>query len=267
MFKWFALGLVVAIISLGIIFIGLDILDIAEGYRLYLPIAILNTVFICVVAILVAYIATKNFTISGSPEILGLGCALLAFGGGSLLYGWLVDAGLNTRITANCSGVFIASVMHLFGASLGMAKQRLTKLEPRLKQRIVFLSYLGILVIIAVVTWLAFRGVLPSFIIPLIVNIEVRGVIQGVAAILCVASALIYLRIYFKSRSDFYYWYSLGLILFAFGVIFISQGAVESRIAWLGRVSQYAAGIYFLVSVLGTHRRAGVRGVEMRSNR
>jgi hypothetical protein len=241
-------------------------LDIAEGYRLYLPIAILNTVFICVVAVIVAYIAAKNFTISGSLEILGLGCALLAFGVGSLLYGWLVDAGLKTRITANCSGVFMASVMHLFGASLGMAKQRLINLEPKLKQSIVFLSYLGILVIVAFITWLAFRGVLPSFIITLIDNIEVRDVIQGVAAILCFASALIYLRIYLKSRSDFYYWYSLGLILFAFGVIFISLGAVESRIAWLGRASQYAAGIYFLVSALGAYRQAGVRGVEMRSD-
>lgn len=261
MFKRFALGLAIAIIILGIIFIGLDILDIAEDYRLYLPIAILNTVFICAVAILVAYIAAKNFIISGSLEVLGIGCALLAFGGGSLLYGWLGDAGLNTRITANYSGVLIASAMHLFGAGLGMAKRHLIKSEPKLKQRIIFLSYLGILVIIAFVTWLAFRGVLPSFIIPLIDTIEVRDVIQGVAAILCFASALIYLRIYFSSRSDFHYWYSLGLILFAFGVIFISLGAVESRIAWLGRASQYAAGSYFLVSVLGSYRRAGVRGV------
>jgi hypothetical protein len=86
--------------------------------------------------------------------------------------------------------------------------------------------------------------------------------IRGVAAILCIASALIYLRIYFKSRSDFYYWYSLGLILFAFGVIFISQGALESPIAWLGRASQYASSIYVLVAVLRDHRQASDR--EMR---
>ncbi len=84
---------------------------------------------------------------------------------------------------------------------------------------------------------------------------------------MCVVSALIYLRIYSKSRSDFYYWYSLGLILFAFGVIFISQGPLESGIAWSGRASQYAGGIYFLVSVVGANRRAGVRAVETRSNR
>ena len=257
MFKWFALGLAVAIIFLGIVFIGLDILDIAEDYRLYLPIAILNTVFISVVAILVAYIAAKNFKISGSFEVLGLGCALLAFGGGSLLYGWLVDAGLNTRITAYCSGVLIASAMHLSGAVYTMSKRRLIKSEPRLKQRIVFLSYLGILVVIALITWLAFRGVLPSFIIPLIGAIEVRDVVLGVTVILCVASAIVYLRNYFRSHSDFYYWYLLGLILFTSGVIFISQGAVESRIAWLGRASQYTAGIYFLISVLGAYKRKG----------
>jgi hypothetical protein len=276
MFKWFALGLAFAIISLDIIFIGLDILDIAEGYRLDLPIPILNTIFICIIAALVAYIAAKSFTISGSLEILGLGCAVVAFGFGSLLYSlfywWLADAGLNVRITANDSGILITSVIHLFGAGLGIAKRRLIESEPRLKQIIVFSSYLGILAIIAFVTWLAFRGVITSFLIPLADTpltgtIEVRDVIKGVAAILCVASALIYLRIYFKSRSDFYYWYSLGLILFAFGVVFISQGTLESWIAWLGRASQYAGGIYFLVSVLSASRRARVRAEKMGPNR
>jgi hypothetical protein len=276
MFKWFALGLALTIIILGIIFIGLNILDIDEDYRLYLPIPVLNIVFICVIATLVAYIAAKSFTILGSLEILGLGCAVVAFGFGSLLYSlfywWPTDAGLNARITANYSGILIASIMHLFGAGSVMAKRRLINLEPRLKQRIVFLSHLGILVIIAFATWLAFRGVIPSFPIPLtdapmIGSIGVGDVIKGVAAILCIASALVYLRIYFRSRSDFCYWYSLGLILLAFGVIFVGQGALESRIAWLGRASQYAGGIYFLVSVLSADIRAGVRAPEMRLNR
>ena len=271
MLKRFAFGLTLAIVSLGIIFIGLDVLDIAEGYRLYLSIPILNTVFICAIAILVAYFAAKSFTVSGSLEILGFGCAVVAFGFSSLLYSlfyWrLADAGLNVRITANDSGILISSVMHLFGASLGMAKRRLTKSESKLRQRIIFLSYLGILAIIASVTWLAFRDVITLFLIPLkdtplTGTIEVRDMIRGVAAILCIASALIYLRIYFKSRSDFYYWYSLGLILFAFGVIFISQGALESPIAWLGRASQYASSIYVLVAVLRDHRQASDR--EMR---
>ena len=271
MLKRFALGLALAIISIGLIFIGLNILDISEGYRLYLPIPLIDTVFIGTIAILVAYIAAKSFMFCGSFEIWGLGCAVLAFGFGSLLYSlfywWLADAGINVRITANDSGVLIASIMHLFGAGLGMAERRHLKSGPGLKREIVFLSYLGILAIIAFVTWLALRGVITLFLIPLTETpptgiITVRDVIKGVAFIFCVASALVYLRLYFKSRLNFYYWYSLGLILFAFGVIFISQGALESRLAWLGRVSQFSGGIYFLVSVLSDNRRARVGAIE-----
>jgi hypothetical protein len=263
MFKRFSLGLVIVIVALGVIFIGLDVLDIGENFRLYLPIPILNAVFICVIAALVAYFAAKTFTVSGLLEIWGLGCAIVAFGFSSLLYSlfywWLADTGLNLRITVNDSGILIGSIMHLLGASLGMTKYRLTKSDPRPKQRIVFLSYLGMLVVIAFVTWLAFRDVLTSFLtpltsIPLAGTIEVRDVVRGVAAILCVASAIIYFRIYLKSRSDFHYWYSLGLMLFAFGVVFISQGALESRVAWMGRVSQYISGLYFLLAILSACR-------------
>jgi hypothetical protein len=39
MLKRFALGLVIVTVVLGIVFIGLNILDIDEEYRLHLPIA------------------------------------------------------------------------------------------------------------------------------------------------------------------------------------------------------------------------------------
>jgi hypothetical protein len=270
MFNRFSLGLLILIVALGIVFIGLDVLDIGEDFRLYLSIPILNTVFICVIAVLVAYFAAKAFAVSGSLETWGLGCAVVAFGLSSLLYSlffwWVVDTGLNLRIIVNDSGILIASIMHLLGASLGIVKQRLTVSDLRLKQRIVFLSYLGILVVIALVAWLAFRDVITSFLMPLTGTIEVRDAIRGVAAILCVASAIIYLRIYLKSRSNFHYWYSLGLILFAFGVVFMSQGALESRIGWLGRVSQYIGGFYFLLSILSAYRLVRIGNGEWQRN-
>ena len=255
MFKQFAFIIVVVITGLGIFFIGLDILDIAEDYRLYLPIATLNTVFIAAVAMLVSSIVAKSFTATGSPEILGLGGAVLAFGVGILIYGWFTRAVLNVRITVYDSTFFMAAVMHFCGVILLKSKISLSRLRLRQKQGIVLLSYLIIFAIIAVVTWLLYRGVLPSLTIP-------RDLIQGISAILCIAAAVICFKIYLKSHFAFYYWYSLGLVLFALGVLFISQGALESRIAWLGRTSQYVGGIYFLVSVLSAHQRARTPEVQ-----
>jgi hypothetical protein len=163
------------------------------------------------------------------------------------------------------SSSLIASALYLIGASLGMSRLRLAKLRLRQKQRIVLLCYFGALVSIALVTLLALRGVIPSFIVPGESTSVLRDVVRGTAAILLFGSSFIYLAMYFKSRTDFYYWYSLGLMLFAFGVVFISQGAIESRIAWLGRTSQYIGGLYLLVSVLGAYRIVGK--LEWHSNR
>lgn len=254
MFKRLALGLVIAVISLGVILIVLNILDIAENYRLHLPIAILNTIFVCPVLILAAYFPAKVFMLNGSPEMLGLSCAVFAFGFGTLLYGWLTDASLNTHIVAHDSGVLFTSVLLSIGAVLRTAGINLTKSGPRIKLIILFISYLGIIVIIGVVTWQAFRGLF-SFLTTIAGDIGLREIIRGIAVILYAALAIIYIRIYIKSRSNVYYWYSLGLILFASGVIFMSQGGLESLIAWLGRASEYAGCIYFLVSVFDDYRR------------
>lgn len=253
MFKRLALGLVIAVISLGVILIILNILDIAEDYRLNLPIWILNTVFVCPIVVLVAYFAAKVFMLNGSPEMLGLSCAVFAFGFVTLLYGWLTDVSLNTRIVAHDSGVLFTSVMLSSGAVLRMARFNLTKSGPRIKLIILFISYLGIIVIIGMVTWLAFRGSI-SFLTSVAGGIGLREIIRGIAVILYAALAIIYIRIYIKSCSNVYYWYFLGLILFASGVIFMSQGGLESLIEWLGRVSEYAGCIYFLVSVLDAYR-------------
>ena len=43
MLKRFALGPVVIIATLGVIFVGLDVLDVVEIYGLPLPVSILNT--------------------------------------------------------------------------------------------------------------------------------------------------------------------------------------------------------------------------------
>ena len=260
MSKRFALGLVLVTVALGIVFIGLNILDIDEGFRLHWPIAILNTVLISALAALIAYIAAIGFSAGGSPELLGLGCATLAFGAGSLIRGWLEGIGLNVAITVSDSSSLIASVLYLIGAGLGVARLCPAKLKLRQKQMIVILCYFGALASIGLVTILALRGVIPLFSVPGESTSVIRGVVRGTATILLFASSFIYLTIYFKSRTDFSYWYSLGLMLFALGVVFMSQGAIESRIAWLGRTSQYVGGLYLLVSVLGAYRR--VRKIE-----
>jgi len=262
MLKRFALGLVLIIIAIGIIFIALNILDIDEDYRLLLPIPVLNTVFIFAIAALVAYIAARSYTITGSMVILLLGGAALAFGAGSLFKSW-ASLGLDVTMTVDESAALIASILHLVAATVGTSQQRISNLEFRGKSGIILGYYLGVIACIALVILLVIQGVIPSFHMPGEGSSVLRVVVRRITAILFVAAAVINLITYYKSRTDFYYWYSLGLSLFGFGVFFISQGAVESRVAWLGRTAHYVGGIYFLVAVLGAYRLASTKKVEV----
>jgi hypothetical protein len=139
--KRLAFGLVVFVFIAGIVFIGLNVLDINEDYRLYLPVAVLNTVFISAIAVFVAAIAAVNYAASGSLPLLALGCGVLAFGISSLLKGWLIDRDLYLLITVHDYSALIASAMHLAGATLGMAG--LYVAAP--KKRVITLCSFGVL--------------------------------------------------------------------------------------------------------------------------
>ena len=56
-----ALGLAVTIIVIGVVFMLLDILDIAEYYRLNWPIAVVNTIFISGVAVVTVVFASISY--------------------------------------------------------------------------------------------------------------------------------------------------------------------------------------------------------------
>ena len=256
MFRLLALGIVFFIIACGIIFILLDILDIAEDFRLNWPIKALNTIFIFAISVVVASIAAVNFLNTGLLQVLLLGSAALAFGVGNMLYVWFIDTDLGVRITINESSVLIASLVHLFGTGMAIMKQRITALEFRRKTRII-IYYFGILGCIAIIYQLTIRGIIPPFTKPVldgIMSVSLQDIVQWITTIFLCTSAVTSLIIYRKSGGDFYFWYSIGLILLTFGVLFISLGMVENRIAWLGRFAQYVSGIYFLVSVISYYR-------------
>jgi hypothetical protein len=254
-----AFGPVLVIAVLGAVFVGLDMLDIVEVYELPLPVPILNTAFISGIAVPIVYITTRNWTATGWPQALWLGSGVLAFGVGSLLYGWLPDSELNARITVHEGAALIASALHLTGVVLATAAPRPP--NPRLWRRpwIVPLLYLGILAGIALLTLLALRGMTPPF-QALEGGFLLRTAVRTATTAFFLASSVISLRTYFKLQAAFHLWYSAGLMLFALGSLLLSLSAVEGLIAWLGRGAQYAGGVYFMVAALRLARIRAPRG-------
>jgi hypothetical protein len=254
MLKKLALIIVLVIAIIGILFVCLDIFDIDEDFRMHLPTAIINTAFFVAVVMPVAYIAARNFMITGSWYMLWLGGGALAYGVGSLFREWLIGKGLTTPITIYNIVALIASVIHLTGATLSMAKMRIPNPELKQKPRIVLYYYLGILTGISLTILLIFRELIPPLYAPDESYVQIKDIVRGIATVFFLASSFIYLRLYYKSRNDFLYFYSLGLVLFAFCLISLSLGAADTRISWLGRVSQYAGNIYLLAAVVCAYR-------------
>ena len=252
--KKLAPGPVLLLTALGIIILALAVLDIREGLRINLPLTLLNTIFVFVVAVLVAYFVVRGYSHGELPEMLWLGAGIIASGIGGMYRVWMLDMNGNTIITVEDTTLLLASILHLIGVITSLCRQQKDGVETGRKPAIaigtIIVIYLVVVAVIAVVTRLALRDITPAFLIPGEGTTTLHDSTILASAFCFLVASVLALYVYIRSRLDFHYWYFLGLFLFAFGILFLSQGSVDSAIAWVGRLSVYAGGCYFLLAVL-----------------
>jgi len=95
------------------------------------------------------------------------------------------------------------------------------------------------------------QGVIPVFFIQGIGATALRQFMLGGAIVLFATSSLLFIRLYFKSKSDVLYWYSLAMVLITESLFsWFFAKAAGSPISWAGRVAVYLSAIYFLVAIL-----------------
>ena len=243
----------------------LAVLDIRVMVEPYVLLPVLNTVFISVMAFLVAYLSARSYVATGSLNLLLLGSGVLAFGSANQVAGWLLGApgGADAFMTIANTGALFASVLHLVSAASTSAALTSEKVSRRRKSK-VMLAYLGVLAFTAVLTMAVFRGALPPFFIPGIGPTLFRQGVLGTAVALFAISSFLFMRLFFKSKSDSLYWYSLALALIAIGScgVFLQKG-VGSPIEWAGRLAQYVGTIYFLTAILTAMREAPTKGIPL----
>src|SRR3989304_10472928 len=88
MSKRFAIAFVLVITAIGAVFISLDILDFGESYRIHLPAAWLDTIFISALGVSIACIAAGRYVTGGYTPMLWLGSGALMLGAGRLGRAW-----------------------------------------------------------------------------------------------------------------------------------------------------------------------------------
>ena len=238
----------VVIAAAGVVFLALDILDIAENFRINIPSSIFDTAFISAMALFVVVIAARKYVSLGIKPMVWLGFGTLAFGAGNLTRWWLPVDGLSIPITTYDSAILLAAMLHFLGAIISNTRQYTTPSRSRPRLAAIYFGYPGVLAAVALIVLLAYRGVVPSF----YTNPSLRDIVHGISAVLFLTCFLIYLRLFLKLRYGYLYWYSLGLVLFTLGVFFLSQGTIDGRLFWLGKAAHYSGHIYLFIAVTGT---------------
>jgi len=253
--KWVGAGIVLAFIAIIAL---LAVLNIETVFKL--PVVVtLGYFFIGVVAVFAAYISAKGYMKSGSPVVLVLGSGALAFGLSGLLCGLAVGLVGPGNLTATLfnTGLILAGGFHLQGAVLSAAGAPSVGL-PKRGRMTVTLAYLGVLVFMAILTAAALQGATPPFFVPGVGLTVLLYWLLRITAALFAVSSLIFMRIYFQSKVDILYWYSLSLALVALGTCsyLLMRGVTDVPVHWVFRLAYYLGAVYLLISVLTTR---GVR--------
>ena len=225
----------------------------------------LNVLFLSLLPFTVAYLAWKSYCASGAFTLVFTGCGMVAFGFGSLIAGFIINipGGTNLTPTIHNTGAFLGSILLVTAALFAFQKATPDK-TPKHGGLYLGLCYLAILVFISVFSLTALAGSIPPFFVQGAGPTVLRQVVLGTATTLFAAATIIFLRVYFRSRSDFAYWFSLALVLITIGLcaIFIQKG-VGTLEGWAGRAAQYMGCAYLLVGIISTVRLSEEKHVPL----
>ena len=224
----------------------------------------LNTLFLFLAPCFVSYMAIRSYLLGGSPTVLFLGCGVLTMGAGSLLAGWLIGTrGTNVLVTVHNISALLTAMFYMAGTVVNVIEMP-AEADPKSRRVKLATSFLGVLMFIALTALAAVKDITPSFFIQGMGPTLLRQAVLMTALLLFVISSTAMMIRFVEKRMIFLYWYSLALALLALGMggIFL-QPAVGSLIGWLGRITQYLSGIYFIMAILSALRDARTQGVAL----
>ncbi len=225
-----------------------------------------NTLFITVVSLIVSFIALRSYLASGRLKHLLLGCGVLTFGLGAAAAAAVrgLPDGANLNVTIYNTSALVGGLFHSAAAFLLTAGISVEADAPKRRFRAA-LGFGGSALLIAALTAASLAGLTPAFKIQGSLGFTpIRQAVLGSAVGLFIFSSVVFLAMYLRSREVFLRWYSSALALTSISLAaFLIQSSVGSPVGWLGRLSQYLGGIYFLISLLAAGKSAQSRGTSL----
>ena len=242
------------VLILIILNVALILFDIKMTFSSPFLLAILNFGFQSLALFAIAYISAKSYLKSGLLQLLLIGCGLVSFGIGVIINLSRILLSLNRdwtdfTVTMHSLGLFIFSLLSFAAAILLLYKQPTHNLNPTKLKSNLGMAYFLMGILITSLSLLALYNVLPEFFSPQGFSVLGNSV-QAITLALFIASTILFIHIYSESKSKVLYWYSLGLGLYAIGVISsITISAINTPLFWIGQITQYTGSVFFLIAI------------------
>ena len=229
-----------------------------------LVLPVMNTLFLGIIPVFIAFVAYRTYRINGSASVLLLGSGMLVFGLGAIAAGWLIGLpdGSNIAIAIHNTSSFIGSALSLAAVLLVLAGTGPS--TRKTGSSVPLLAYGGAVAFIVLFSYAAVQGLVPSFFLPENGPTVLRQTVLSYAAGMYALTAVLFFVLYRRKQNDFFFWFSLALGLVAtglFAVLFLS--AVGSLTVWTGRIAEYLGACFALVAILTAKESASRRGMTL----
>ncbi len=226
---------------------------------------VMNSVFQGLIPLLIVYISIRVYLKSGSPNILMTGAGFLIFGLGAIVAGWLspFPDGPNMSVTVHNTCSCIGSLFFLAGA--GISRDVANKRRGIESKKDIVALYSVILIFVTLFTLETIKGIIPPFFIQGIGPTITRQLILENTIVFLVLSSIILALRYLKTKSDFFFWYSVSLALISIGLISVFfPSSVGSLVSWVGRITQYIGCIFALFAIFFIAQRSAIeKGLKL----
>ena len=229
-----------------------------------LLLAVMNTIFLGIIPVLIAYLAYQSYRAGGRESVLLLGSAMLTVGMGSIAAGWLnsLPGAANITPTIHNTAFFIGAILSL--AAVLLVLSGTGSVRPREHAALPLILYGGIGLCIIILSYAAVTGATPLFFVQGTGPTVLRQVILSNAAEMYILVAILFFFLHLKKREDFFFWFSLGMALVAIGLFAVFlQPAVGSPAGWAGRAAQYAGASFALVAIVAARTSAAREGTSL----
>jgi PAS domain S-box-containing protein len=219
---------------------------------------VLNAIFISTTNIFVAIVSVRSFLRHGQISFALLSGALVASGLAAFLSGAVTDVPTDATFTIFNAGFLLSSIMQAFAAVYLAAASPASKVFSNRKLIITLILFLPISVL-TVITVLSVFGLTPAFIDQFGGTTDLRQFVIALSFLFFVFASSTFAYQYFRTKARALYWYSLALALFALDtVVSYNSAQLGDLLQWMGRISDYVGGVFFIFALLSLRQQAYV---------